>query len=130
MPIPVLSTDVNSAASRLRPSGLKPAASTGDSAAELTLGISQNLSQFAHQLIRVLLVNSAVTANEDIAPDAFRLDDHRWNGGLAPIRNRHHFRVERCHIFARKGKEGSKVQTVHADQHRQAKLQRLGDDGD
>ena len=46
----------------------QPAAFTGDSAAELTLGIRENLTQFVHQLIQVLLVGFTIGMMRTVVP--------------------------------------------------------------
>lgn len=46
----------------------RPAAFTGDSAADLTLGIRENLTQFVHQLIQVLLVGFTIGMMRTVVP--------------------------------------------------------------
>ena len=46
----------------------RPAAFAGDSAADLTLGIRENLTQFVHQLIQVLLVGFTIGMMRTVVP--------------------------------------------------------------
>ena len=46
----------------------QPAAFTGESAADLTLGIRENLTQFVHQLIQVLLVGFTIGMMRTVVP--------------------------------------------------------------